>query len=93
MKEIGLSFSVKISLKRTGVHWVEEELLRLWQEVFLEVFRLVLEEIERGQLERLLSCKQCCWVVVCNGRQARKLKTLVWVMDVKRLRLRCQGCS
>jgi len=37
MKEIRLSFELKIALKQTDVHWVEEELLRLREEVFLEV--------------------------------------------------------
>ncbi len=38
MKEIRLSFELKIALKQTDVHWVEEELLRLRKEGFLETF-------------------------------------------------------
>lgn len=46
MKEIGFSFQLKISLKRRGVHWIEEELLRLREEMFLEVLKRILMAIE-----------------------------------------------
>lgn len=34
MKEIRLSFEITIPLRQTDVHWVEEELLRVREEVF-----------------------------------------------------------
>jgi len=37
MKEIIFSFQVKISLKRRDVHWIEGELLKIREEVFLEI--------------------------------------------------------
>ena len=46
MKEIKLSFEVSIVLERTDVHWVEEELLRIREEVFLGVLRRVMMQIE-----------------------------------------------
>lgn len=46
MKEIELSFKIRTSLKRTDVHWVEGELLRLREKVFVEVFRRVMQERE-----------------------------------------------
>ncbi len=50
MKEIRLSFELRIALKRTDVHWVEEELLRLREGVFLGVLRKVMGEIEEEVL-------------------------------------------
>jgi hypothetical protein len=47
MKEIELSFTVRILPKQTDVHWIEEEPLRLWQEEFLRVMEGVILEIER----------------------------------------------
>jgi len=41
MKEIRISFELRIALKQTDVHWVEEELLRLREAVFLDVLRKV----------------------------------------------------
>jgi hypothetical protein len=40
-----------MALKQTGVLWVEEELLRLREEIFLEVLRRVMEEIEEEALK------------------------------------------
>jgi hypothetical protein len=93
MKEIGLSFTVKISLARTDVHWVEEEVLRVRQEVFEEVFRLVLERIESERLALSSRCEHCGSVMVKNGRRVRKVTSLLGVVAVKRVRLRCQGCG
>jgi hypothetical protein len=47
MKEIELSFTVRILPKQTDVHWIEEELLRLRREAFLSVMERVILEIER----------------------------------------------
>ena len=49
MKEIRLFFNLRIALKQTDVHWVEEELLRLREEVFLEVLGRVLRRIPFGR--------------------------------------------
>ena len=92
MKEIKLSFEVSIVLERTDVHWVEEELLRIREEVFLGVFKRVMREIEEEALRGVRVCKKCGWVLVKNGREVKKIKTLIGVVEVNRVRLRCQGC-
>ena len=42
MKEIRVSFDVNIALRQTDVHWMEEELLRVREEVFLGVLKRLL---------------------------------------------------
>ena len=34
MKEIKLSFDINLTLKQYDVHWIEQQLLRLREEVF-----------------------------------------------------------
>ena len=51
LKEIKLSFEVSIVLKQTVVHWVEEELLGMWEDVFLGVLKRVMTEIEGEALK------------------------------------------
>lgn len=48
MKEIKLSFDINLALKQYDVHWIEEQLLHLREEVFLDMLRKVLREIEEG---------------------------------------------
>lgn len=93
MKEIKLSFEVSIVLERTDVHWVEEELLRIREEVFLGVFKRVMREIEEEALRGVRVCKKCGLVLVRSGREVKKIKTLIGVVEVNRVRLRCQGCQ
>ncbi len=47
MKELNLSFDIRIALKRHDVHWIEDELLKLREETFLKVFREILVRIEQ----------------------------------------------
>ena len=93
MKEIKLSFEVSIVLKETDVHWVEEELLRIREEVFLEVLKRVMMEIEEDVLKGARFCEKCRLVLVKNGREGRKIKTLVGAVEVNRVHLRCRGCE
>jgi hypothetical protein len=51
MKEIELSFTIRIRPSQTDVHWIEEELWRLWEEVFLRALERVMMEIEREVLK------------------------------------------
>ncbi len=92
MKEMKISFEVSIVLERTDVHWVEEELLRVREEVFLEVFKRVMREIEEEALSRGRVCKKCGLQLVRNGRELKRIKTLIGAVGVNRVRLRCQGC-
>lgn len=93
MKEIRVSFEVNIALRQRDVHWVEEELLRVREEVFLKVFRRVMEEIEGEVLRGARECEECGLEMVRNGREPRRLKTLLGVLEVKRVRLRCSRCG
>jgi hypothetical protein len=92
MKEIELSFTVRILPKQTDVHWIEGELLRLREEVFLGVLKRVMLEIEREVLRRERRCQGCGAVLVRNGREARRIKTLVGEVKVDRVHLRGQKC-
>ena len=46
MKEIKLSFNINLALKQYDVHWIKQQLLRFREEVFLDILRKVLWEIE-----------------------------------------------
>jgi hypothetical protein len=93
MKEVRLSFNLRIALKQTDVHWVEEELLRLREEVFLEVLRRVLREIEEEALKGMRGCGRCGSLLVRNGQEPKRIKTLIGTVRVDRVRLRCQSCE
>jgi small-conductance mechanosensitive channel len=43
MKEIRISFTISIPLKQTDIHWIEEELLKKREEVFMEVMKEVIK--------------------------------------------------
>jgi len=93
MKEIGLSFQLKISLQRRDVHWIEEELLRLREEMFLEVLKRILKAIEEEALKEMKLCQRCGAGLIRYGREERKIRTLVGGVKVLRVRLHCQGCG
>lgn len=93
MKEIGLSFQLKISLKRRDVHWIEEELLKLREEMFLEVLKRILKAIEEEALKEMKSCERCGAGLIRYGHEERKIRTLVGSVKVLRVRLHCQGCG
>jgi Zn finger protein HypA/HybF involved in hydrogenase expression len=93
MKEIRVSFDVSIALRQRDVHWVEEELLRIREEVFLGVLKRVLEEIEGEELRVSRECEACGLGMVRNGQALRKIKTLLGVVELERVRLRCPRCG
>jgi ribosomal protein S27AE len=93
MKEIKVSFKVNIALRQRDVHWVEEELLGIREEVFLGVLRRVLEEIEGEVLRDSRECEACGLGMVRNGQALRRIKTLLGVVELERVRLRCPRCG
>jgi hypothetical protein len=93
MKEIELSFTVRILPKQTDVHWIEEELLRLRQEVFLRVMERVILEIGREIPRGERRCERCGLVLVKNGQEIKRIKTLIGEAEIRQLRLRCPGCG
>lgn len=93
MKEINFSFKLRISLKQRDDHWMEEELLRLRDEMFLEVLKRILGVIEERALKEMKLCERCGGRLIRYGREGRKIRTLVASLKVLRVRLHCQGCG
>jgi len=93
MKELNFSFQVKITLKRRDVHWIEGELLRVREEMFLEVLKRILKEIEEEALREGKQCKRCGVDLIRYGREEKKIRTLVGSTKIFRVRLHCPGCG
>ena len=93
MKELNLSFDIRIALKRHDVHWIEDELLKFREETFLKVFREILVRIEQEALQEMGRCERCGDVLVRNGHEEKKIRTLLGSIRISRVRLRCQGCG
>jgi len=90
--EIKISLLINLSLKRSDVHWLEEELLRLREEVFLKVLQWVIQEVEMMALRRQKECERCGGWLVRNGQECREIQTL-GTLRYGRIRLRCQVCG
>ena len=93
MKEIRVSFDVNIALRQRDVHWIEEELLRIREEVFLGILKKVLDGIEGEVLGVSRECEACGLAMVRNGQALRRVKTLLGVVKLERVRLRCSRCG
>lgn len=93
MKEIKYSFDIKLALKQYDVHWIEEQLLQLREEVFLEMLWRILREIEADVLEAYSRCEKCGGILVRNGHEFKQIRTLVGALRYRRVRLRCQRCG
>ena len=93
MKEIKLSFKISIALNQTDIHWIEEKLLRIREEIFKEVFSKVLRRIEKEAIKVTRICKKCGSFLLKNGNEPKKIRTLIGVVGAKRVRFRCQRCK
>jgi len=93
MKEIKVSFDVNLTLKQHDVHWIEEQLLCLREEMFLEVLRKILREIEAVAVENQVRCERCGELLVRNGHEFKRIRTLLGALTYRRKRLRCQSCG
>ena len=93
MKEIKLSFDINLALKQFDVHWIEEQLLHLREEVFLDMLRKILCEIEAVAVERHSQCEVCGELLVRNGQEFKQIRTLVGALRYRRIRFRCKGCG
>lgn len=93
MKEIKLSFDINLALKQFDVHWIEEQLLHLREEVFLDMLRKILCEIEAVAVERHSQCGGCGEMLVRNGHEFKQIRTLVGTLRYGRIRLRCKRCG
>jgi hypothetical protein len=92
MKEINLSFKLSIVLNQTDIHFVEEKLLKMREELFIEVLEKVISEIDREALKKQTKCDICGIALLKNGHEERKIKTLVGEMTINRARMRCPTC-
>ncbi len=93
MKEIRISLELRIALERHDVHWIEGELLRLREEVFLGILGRVMEGVEEEALRKRRRCERCGGEMRRNGQEEKRLRTLVGSLKVKRIRVRCGGCG
>lgn len=93
MKEIKLSFDIKLALKQHDVHWIEEQLLDLREEIFLDMLRKILQEIEAVAVGGQTRCEECGELLVKNGHEFKQIRTLVGALRYRRIRLRCRGCE
>jgi hypothetical protein len=93
MKEVKVSFETSITLRQTDIHWIEEELLRIREEVFKEVLKKVINQIEKEELQGQQRCERCGEQLVGNGRDRKKIKTLLGEIQTKRARMRCKRCK
>ena len=93
MKEVKISFETSITLKQTDIHWIEEELLRIRHEVFKEVLKEVISQVEKEGLRGKQQCERCGEEMVRNGRERKEIKTLLGTIQATRARLRCQKCE
>jgi hypothetical protein len=93
VKEIRLSFDINLTLKQYDVHWIEEQLLQLREEVFLEMLQKILGEIEAYALGSQTQCERCGDLLVRNGYEFKQIRTLVGALRYRRIRLRCRVCG
>jgi hypothetical protein len=93
VKEIRLSFDINLTLKRYDVHWIEEQLLQLREEAFLEMLQKILGKIEAYALESQTQCEGCGDLLVRNGHEFKQIRTLVGALRYRRIRLRCRRCG
>ena len=93
MKEIEISFDIKVTLDQTDVHWIEQQLLTLRQEVFIKALERVLTQLEVLSLDGNTSCDNCGGKLVRNGKEFKTIRTLVGGLSYRRVRLRCKGCG
>ncbi len=93
MKEICLSFQVRIRVERTDVNWLEATLLAERERCFRQGLLTVLREIEAWVLGTPGACGACGGGWRRNGRKGRVLGTLLGTVALARVRLRCEGCG
>jgi len=92
MKEINLSFNVSIVLNQTDIHFIEEELLKTREDIFLKVLEKTLLQIETEAIKKAGKCKKCGYPLVKNGTDRRKIKTLLGEIEISRSRMYCKKC-
>lgn len=92
MKEINLSFDVSILLNQTDIHFIEEEMLKMREDIFLNILEKALLQIEADATGKASRCQNCGYTLVKNGSDKRKIKTLLGEIEIKRSRMYCKKC-
>jgi hypothetical protein len=93
MKEVCLSFEVRIRIERTDVNWLETTLLVERERCFREALLTVLRQVEAAVDTPADPCAACGGTWRGNGRKPRILGTLLGTVAFTRTRLRCGGCG
>lgn len=93
MKELKLSFSIKLAFERTDVNFLEEKLLVEREKVFQEILLKVLRWIEEEATRERPRCGCRDGVMERQGSNPRKLVTLLGEVEFKRARYRCKVCG
>lgn len=65
-------------------------MLKIREELFLEVLKKVIKEIEEEALQGARQCKKCGSPLVRNGQEPRKIRTLIGEVELERVRLCCK---
>jgi hypothetical protein len=93
MKEVCLSFTVRIRIERTDVNWLEATLLAERERCFRDALLTVLRQVEAALGAPADPCGACGGAWRANGRKPRILGTLLGRVAFRRERLRCGGCG
>ena len=92
IKEIKISFTISIPLRKIDIHWIGKALKKR-EDVFMEVMKEVIKGIEDEAIKSNELCSDCRLPLVRNGREPKMIKTLLGTLQIRRARLRCQGCG
>jgi hypothetical protein len=90
---VQLTLVVTVELSRTDVNGLEEQLLRERARLFRQVMVEVAGQLEAQALAQPVRCTDCGGRWRHNGRKVRVLETLLGRIEVRRVRLRCEGCG
>ncbi len=92
MKDIVVSFTFTLTLEQTDVHWLEEQLLAQREHAALVVLRKAVAAIAAEVESNPAACPKCGKPMIRRGRVSRRVETLLGVLTVERVRLRCLEC-
>ncbi len=90
---VQLTLAVTVDLSRTDVNGLEEQLLQERERLFRQVLVQVAGRLERQALAGQGRCAGCGGRWRRNGHKARVLETLLGRVELRRVRLRCEGCG
>jgi hypothetical protein len=90
---VQLTLVVTVDVSRTDVNSLEEQLLGERARLFRQVMVEVASGLEAQALARRERCAGCGGRWRRNGRKRRVLETLLGRIELRRVRLRCEGCG